>query len=770
MFPPGIIKNQKIIKNENVDSGFQNSTDFCQTWQGNEGKSQRDGLSKSTHNHEVPSPQVSKEEGGLPAGKRRKTGVSSPATTSYKAPTVSNILIDAKSKIHQGDHSITSSHDHTHNKHTHNENILNLAPIEKISQWGVIVYACPLCPRECVSPSALITHLRTHTGEKPFQCTICQKKLSSERILAMHMRTHTGEKPYQCEVCGKRMCSKGSLSIHLATHKGETYPCSICQKKLSTKQVLARHMKTHQGEKRRSSSGKEVLTPKALSDKKSPGEKSPDEKSPGEKSPGEKSPDEKSPGENSLGKTPRGPKLPGADSLLGVFSAVPEGKIQSHLNETCLTPTSPLNVFQGAPTQANINCSLKDADQESKFHLEQQIHAHPGQRNGESYHYSIPTSQPVLGTQPGYNPSAYPPETYIKGGFNPVVHYTGEANLQRYPNWGYYPDPTFVRAPYMLPSAESLTEHTRSHPGEDQKGHMKPQSEKKYTSTYHPAKVSPEQSVPPYTSPPVTRHYSQFPANAEKVSPANVSPESIPENFPETPNKQDGPYNCPVCPRKATSLANLDIHMKIHLGEKPFACPICHKKLSSKPNLKIHLRTHTGEKPFQCHICHKRLSSKNSLNLHLGTHKGEKPYECIICQRSLSSKQRLITHLATHINDKNECAICKDTLASKKDLIDHLVTHSEERFQCKVCSKKFSTEQVLTRHMESHVEDKYYCSICHNRLSSKRALARMNGGMFKCCERATVVWKAPRREDDVDVIYYLVYMESNGTMIIIEDC
>ena len=35
-------------------------------------------------------------------------------------------------------------------------------------------------------------------------CKECGQALSSAKALKIHMRTHTGEQPYQCEICNRR--------------------------------------------------------------------------------------------------------------------------------------------------------------------------------------------------------------------------------------------------------------------------------------------------------------------------------------------------------------------------------------------------------------------------------------------------------------------------------------------------------------------------------------------------------------------------------------
>ncbi|KAK7862986.1 hypothetical protein R5R35_014542 [Gryllus longicercus] len=61
---------------------------------------------------------------------------------------------------------------------------------------------------------------RSSTVKAPkLKCHYCNKMFAKNFDLQQHLRSHTGEKPFQCVVCGRAFSQKSNVKKHMATHK-----------------------------------------------------------------------------------------------------------------------------------------------------------------------------------------------------------------------------------------------------------------------------------------------------------------------------------------------------------------------------------------------------------------------------------------------------------------------------------------------------------------------------------------------------------------------
>uniref|UniRef100_A0A6J0SRW3 Zinc finger and BTB domain-containing protein 7A n=1 Tax=Pogona vitticeps TaxID=103695 RepID=A0A6J0SRW3_9SAUR len=103
---------------------------------------------------------------------------------------------------------------------------------------------CPICDKVIQGAGKLPRHIRTHTGEKPYECNICKVRFTRQDKLKVHMRKHTGEKPYLCQQCGAAFAHNYDLKNHMRVHTGlRPYQCESCFKTFVRSDHLHRHLK-----------------------------------------------------------------------------------------------------------------------------------------------------------------------------------------------------------------------------------------------------------------------------------------------------------------------------------------------------------------------------------------------------------------------------------------------------------------------------------------------------------------------------------------------
>ncbi|XP_038157031.1 zinc finger protein 271-like [Cyprinodon tularosa] len=568
-------------------------------------------------------------------------------------------------------------------------------------------YRCVICGKTFRHKGNLVRHVEKHADCQENLCGVCGKRLKASEDLSEHLSSHRDSvcTSRTCNVCGKMF---QNIETHLRSHTGvKPYSCDICSRSFPRAAALKRHKKIHSTGKLNSrQNGRMTFAENQLEHLKKHGDQRE-----GDDIRQDDESETLSQKENpSLccrvcgdsfhrpGFLTKHAETHSSDSkcMCGVCGKLLDSSdgLQTHLQshrETGGTCTICGKSFQNMETHMRIHtgfrpyrCSIccKRFPRPGALRRHKRIHSSKRQ-HVSSIADTESQENDQSGNADGQNGkmSGYPSSSCKVCGET----FQGKGNLRKHAK-SHSSESVCGVCGECLPPSETLTHHLQGHREEGKVCHI-------CGNTFQNIEthMRSHTGIRPY--------------------PCSICGKSFPRPSALRRHKRihsgERPYICEFCGKTFTESTSLTAHIRKHSTDRPVSrvsCEICGKSLSSLQVLEVHMRIHTGEKPFPCRICGKAFRQLGGLNAHMLTHTGEKPFSCSLCNKSFSTKGYLETHIRFHKKERAfKCHLCWKAFVTKNDLKKHLLTHTGEKpYSCPVCGKSYQEKRSRDVHMKVH--------------------------------------------------------------------
>ncbi|XP_030609707.1 sal-like protein 4 [Archocentrus centrarchus] len=455
------------------------------------------------------------------------------------------------------------------------------------------------------------------SGRPQHICRFCGKVLSSDSSLQIHLRSHTGERPYQCPVCLSRFTTRGNLKAHFLRHREQNPELSL------SLLPPALSEQTHSG----SATGGIQRRRKRRADD--------DETFNGVKGSVPGMTESMALGFLSGGSARASPSsLPLPPSVDMALLSTAHSLLQ-------------LNRASAAAAASASSTVLPSSSSSSSSSMGSQFKGAKQQRFDENTppHSSLHSASP-------YSQLAHLPKILFPGGTSPhhlallrppghpsTSHLTSTHQLP-------FPFPPFPKPSASSPSSSSPTTSAQTSDTSKlqrlvQKLEKQPQASSSSSSASSPStssQITTEANGDTHGHDLTTTSsaYRREMLAALGLSPsANVAGSETSQGVScsgATTNPASLPAvqaanQCGVCLRVLSCPRALRLHQATHLGERPFPCKLCGRSFSTKGSLRAHLATHRARPPNtralnSCPLCPRKFTNALVLQHHIRLHLG----------------------------------------------------------------------------------------------------------------------------------------------------
>ncbi|XP_028309923.1 zinc finger protein 341 isoform X2 [Gouania willdenowi] len=458
-------------------------------------------------------------------------------------------------------------------------------------------------------------------GKGPkLKCNFCDKIFSKNFDLQQHIRSHTGEKPFQCIVCGRAFAQKSNVKKHMQTHK--VWPLSVA----STASRLPMTVKVVPGSANEEESSGEMQQQHHAEE---------DEDDPQQQNTQQRHMEEESVHTDRVGQLEEsvsdGQADPESVQQDDVQNEHPHVQTLSNQNRLC-------HIKQVMVTNSSYQCQFCSSKFKTYFQLKSHLTQHKEEQVYKCVLKSCSQTFQKLDQFLEHIRTHQEQLTYRCHMCSKVFPSLFELGVHQYshcfcPQQNTRKESTIyrcVKCQSKYSTQEALEQHvlTASH------SFPCPHCQKVFPCERYFRRHLPTHGVG-------GRFKCQICKKAFKT-----------EHYLKLHTRihsGEKPYKCSLCEATFNRKDKVKRHMLIHEPFKKYKCPFrshvgCTKEFNRPDKLKAHILSHSGIKPYKCPLCRKAFSRRAHMLEHQQSHTDNYRFRCSACNKGFTRQSYYRDH------------------------------------------------------------------------------------------------------------------------------